>query len=267
MKSIRNIARLTTLFIPNQEKRKTARLKVENFLHKLFKTEYYECSTIFNERYRQNRAIGFEKYHLISLGQNCFVRMTMSDWGLKARKADGEKTMPFDISVHPLKTMIKMLKTHFNGYFDNLEYDNEKQCWINSQLGIEFLHDHETDKNIFIERYHNRIAALDEALQDKKPCLFFAYQDKETQAADINELYDILAKLCAHKNFKLVYMVFNHPLPQGINSAVATYQADYPEGYRHMDKYTKFEHAGLSFEKPVVEFTRAQLLELLKEKA
>lgn len=267
MKSIRNIARLTTLFILNKEKRKAARLNVENFLHKTLKTEYYYCSQAFQEEYKKNRAIGFEKYHLISLGQNCFVRMTMSEWGLKARKADGEKTMPFDISVHPLKSMIRMLKTHFSGYFDNLEYDTEKQCWINPSLGIEFLHDHETDKNIFINRYHNRIAALDDVLQDQLPCLFFAYQDKETQAADINELYDILSKLCAHKPFKLVYMVFNHPVPQGINEAVATYHADYPQGYRHMDKSTKYEKAGLSFEKPVVEFTRSQLQELLKEKA
>ena len=265
MKNIRKIARFVTLPIIGKERRKTARQKTEAFLHKFFKTEYYRCEQIYLREYEENKKIGFEKYHLISLGYNCFARMTFNYWGLKPRKSDGEKTMPFDISIHPLESVIRLLDSHFAHYFDKIEFSPEDNCWINPELKITFVHDHENDKELFLERYHNRIKALDEAINDNIPCLFFAYNDGETEATQINQLYQVLTKICAHKPFKLVYMVFNAPLPEGIDKNIASYQADYPQGYVHMDKFTKYTQAGLGFEKAVVEFTRAQLKSFLKE--
>ena len=59
-------------------------------------------------------------------------------------------------------------------------------------------------------------------------------------------------------------MVFNHPLPSGIDKSIAVYQADYPEGYVHMDKYTKYTAPGLKFELPIARFVHYRLKELIK---
>lgn len=265
MKNIRKIARILTLPIIGKERRKTARQKTEAFIHKFLRTEYYRCEQIYLKGYEENRKIGFDKYHLISLGYNCFARMTFNYWGLKPRKADGEKTMPFDISVHPLESVCQLLESHFAHYFDKIEFSDKGNCWINPEFKITFVHDHENDKELFLERYHSRIKALDEAIGDDIPCLFFAYNEGEIEAAKINQLYQILLKICSHKPFKLIYMVFNAPLPEGINQNIATYQADYPQGYVHMDKFTKYTFAGLGFEKAVVDFTREKLQQFLEE--
>lgn len=267
MKRVRKIARILTLPIVGKERRRNARYKTEAFLHKLFKTEYYRCEQIYKKVCEENKSIGFEKYHLISLGNNCFGRITFSYWGLKPRKADGEKSMPFDISIHPLPCVIKMLTTHFANYFDAIEYSSKDNFWRNPELKVIFPHDKEDDKNLFVERYKNRIQALYEAINDNKPCLFFAYQDGQVDAGEINKLYKVLSEECSHKPFKLIYMVFNASIPAGIDENIATYQANYPQGYVHMDKFTKYKKAGLGFEKAVVEFTAQQLRELIKQKA
>lgn len=266
MNLIRKTAKLLTLPILNKNKRKTARTEVENFLHRAFKTEHYRCEQAYLATLQSNRALGFEHYHLLSLGYNCFGRMTFNYWGLKPRKADGEKTMPFDISVHPLPTVVKLLQTRFDRYLDGAVYDAGEQCWKNSELGITFVHDHENDRKLFQERYANRIAAFYAAVEDERPCLFFAYTDAEANAAQINELNAVLKRLCPRKRFKLVYMIFNHPLPRGIDSDIAVYRVDYPKGYIHMDIYTKYHKAGFEFESGVVAFTRRQIEQLLREK-
>lgn len=267
MRTIRKIARILTLPVCGQERRKDARASLEKFLHKLFKTEYYRCERVYEQMCAENKQIGFERYHLLSLGYNCFGRMTFNYWGLKPRKADGEKTMPFDISVHPLDTVTALLQNRFAGYFDNLEYSLKDNCWKNTGLNITFVHDHENDRHLFEERYKTRIDNFYQAVEDDKPCLFFAYADKEVSAESINRLYAAVSEICAHKPCKLVFMIFNHPVPEGINGDVAVYRADYPQGYVHMDKFTKYTTAGLSFEKKVVDFTRGELEKLLNKKA
>lgn len=262
-KIIRKIARLLSLPVVFPEMRKHARNRIEAFLHRFFKTEYFRCEQIVNQVYQKNKKIGFEKYHLISLGKNCFGRMFFTFWGLKPRKAEGEKTMPFDITIHPLKTVIQLLQTHFQTYFNDLVYSETYHYWTNPSLDIQFPHDFETDKSIILERYKNRIQALDDVLADQIPCLFFAYTDTEASADEINALNNLLAHLCAHKKYKLIYMVFNHPLPFGIDENIAVYQADYPKGYVHMDKYTKFTKPGLSFELPIAKFIYYRIKELI----
>ena len=266
MKLIRKTAKLLTLPILNKNKRKETRAKVEKLLHRVFKTEHYRCEQAYLQILQDNRALGFERYHLVSLGYNCFGRMTFNYWGLKPRKADGEKTMPFDISVHPLPTVIKLLQTRFADYFDNMVYDQTEQCWKNPDLGITFVHDHENDAELFKKRYANRIEAFYAAVEDERPCLFFAYTDTEADVARINELNEVLKQMCPHKRFKLVYMIFNHPLPRGIDSDIAVYRADYPQDYVHMDINTKYRKSGFEFEAGVVDYVRRQIERLLREK-
>ena len=254
MSFIRKTAKLLTLPIPNKERRKSSREKTENFLHRLFNTEYYRCEQVYQKVCRENREIGFNKYHLVSLGYNCFGRMTFNYWNLKPRKADGEKTMPFDISAHPLNTVIDVLQNRFSDYFEDIEYSDKDNCWINKKYNITFVHDHENDKSLFENRYKTRVANFYEVINDKIPTLFFCYTDKEPDVSGINKLSDTLSEICAHKKHKLVYMIFNHAIPDGIDERVSLYHANYPQGYIHMDIKSKYKTPGLGFERGVVEF-------------
>ncbi len=255
MNTIRTISRLLTLAIPGKERRKRCRLQSEAFIHKILQTELHLCKSVFEQDYAKHREFQQNHaYHLISLGYNCFARMTFSFWGVKPRKADGEKTMPFDISVHPLTTVTTLLQSDFQQYFDKIEFDEIKQCWVNRALNIEFVHDKENDRDLFVSRYQNRIESLKSAISDDIPCLFFCYTEQPCRAEDINALDACLSKICAHKQYKLCFMIFNNTVPAGINSGIAVYAADYPVGYRHMDKFTKYCKAGLTFEKQVVDF-------------
>lgn len=264
MNTIRTISRLLTLPVPGKERRKCCRLKTEAFIHKILRTEHYQCELVFEGDYLNHRHFQqHNKYHLISLGYNCFGRLTFSFWGLKPRKADGEKTMPFDISVHPLQTVTSLLQSGFQGYFDNIKYDETKQCWINPACAVEFVHDKENDRALFVARYKTRIENLNAAVQDDVPCLFFCYTEYACRAEDINLLDACLSELCAHKKHKLCFMIFNNPVPAGIDAGIAVYSANYPAGYRHMDKFTKYRKPGLTFEKQVVDFVRQTIEDML----
>ena len=130
-------------------------------------------------------------------------------------------------------------------------------------MNIQWIHDKENNKKEFIEKYKQRIQAFNDAIQDDIPCLFFVYQDTKPKAENVNQLYKVLSQLCRHKKFKLIYMIFNHLPPQRLNKQIAVYSAIYPEGYVHMDKYTKYTTQGLSFELPVVGFIRNQIEQLI----
>ena len=125
MAILKSISRVLALFVPGKERRKNARLKIELSLNALFRTEKYICTRNFEANLAQNILLPRDKFHVISLGTNCFARMTLNLWGVKPRKADGEPSMPFDLSVHPLSVVTAYLKGRFEGYFDKIEYDKE----------------------------------------------------------------------------------------------------------------------------------------------
>ena len=266
MMNIRKTAKFLTLLIPNKKKRKLSSQKVENFLHKLFNTEHYRCEQIYQKVCNNNKSIGFDKYHLISLGYNCFGRMTFNYWGLKPRKADGERTMPFDISIHPLDSVISIIENNFSDYLDDIEYREQDNYWINKKYNIFFVHDHENDRKTFEERYKARITSFCDAIKDDVPTMFFCYTDKKADAKEINQLNNVLSKICTHKKYKLIYMIFNNHIPAGIDNNIATYQANYPQEYAHMDINSKYKYSGLNFEKGIVDFTYDELIKLLDNK-
>lgn len=64
--------------VPGKERRKEARLKIEDSLDMLFRTEKYICSRDFEACFAQNVALSRGKFHIVSLGTNCFARMTLN---------------------------------------------------------------------------------------------------------------------------------------------------------------------------------------------
>ena len=153
----------------------------------------------------------------------------------------------------------------FSGYFDDIVYDDEHGYWINPKLHIQFVHDHENDKHVFIERFQRRIKNLFDVMQDDKPCLFVCHVLGDAHPQKVNELYEFLAQRCKHKKFKLVVAVFNGTLGK-CNENVKVYAKNFPyKDYSYMDKKIKFTKDGYDFEYTFVACCREELLKLLED--
>ena len=265
MKVLKFVARVLTIPVLGHKRRKETREKLEEFLEILFLPEKSKCIRGFKKACAYNASLPRDKFHIVSLGTNCFARMTLNLWALKPRKNDGEPTMPFDLSVHPLDTVVAMLTTAFKGYFDDIKYAEDNHYWINPKLHIQFVHDHENDKQVFIERFQRRIKNLFDVMNDDKPCLFVCHVLGDANPQKVNELYEFLAQRCKHKKFKLVVAVFNGTLGK-CNENVKAYVRNFPyKGYSYMDKKIKFTKDGYAFEEEFVACCREELLKLLED--
>lgn len=266
MKLLKNISRFATILIPGKGNRKTARLKAEDFLNALFCTEKYRCQRHFEKEFGINKNLPQKDYHIVSLGTNCFARMTLNLWGLKPRKAEGGLSMPFDLSVHPLSAVIKYLNNHFAGYFDDIEFDEKNGYWVNPRDNIKFIHEKENNRQAFIERYQQRIENLYAAFNDDKPCLLVCHDCGIADGDKINELYNVLQNYCGHKKFKLLLAVFNGTVGK-CDENIKVYTDNFPyKGYLYMDKNVKYTMAGFRFERPFVCCCREEVINLLENK-
>lgn len=125
-----------------------------------------------------------KEYKIICLGEYCLPRVITTLCGLKKRKADGEKTCPFDLAFcWDFDGILDILEDKFETFFQNIEYDYFKKeniltdlnkifttklsakVWKHEKAGIIFNHENYTDRAFFIERYKKRIENFYEYLK------------------------------------------------------------------------------------------------------
>jgi hypothetical protein len=102
-------------------------------------------------RERRQNLVDFDGVDLISIGQDCFARSVMTRWGMKKFAALGEKSGPFDLSVHQMDVAARLIETDFAGYMDPAQlYYNEKMNYcmhrsarthFNHETGAEYATD------------------------------------------------------------------------------------------------------------------------------
>lgn len=195
MKVIKNqekIIRYLSYIIPFSNMRKRFRRKYEQFSFK-------------EESYFKN-----SKYNLVSLGSNCFPRVIATASKLKAPKKYGELSCPFDLSMHhKIEVITDLIKNNFDGFFENIEFDNEKKCWVNPKLSSVYNHERVNNINYFTKRYKDRIRNFYSILNDDKP-LFFLYLANENDTEQkLLELYEVLKEKRAQKPFYLTVIDYN----------------------------------------------------------
>ena len=150
-------------------------------------------------------------YEIISLGWNCQPRTYLTQNGLIPDKKHGRLSMVFDLTVHHTRGLIKILKSNFSNYFEDIEYGFYKpfglNFWQNKKYDIVFNHDSIFKEHDFEKlklRYQTRIKNFKNAINSNK-FLFFVHNLDETAGEEyIKELYDTLKTLCANKPFKLL---------------------------------------------------------------
>ena len=119
-----------------------------------------------------------KKYKIIPLGTYCLPRTITTISGIKPRKKDGEKSLPFDlVFFHNTDAIANLISTKFEHFFDKLEFSTQFNCWENKDFRAIFAHDENISKEDFIKRYSNRIKNFYEYLSDKTQHAYFLFAD------------------------------------------------------------------------------------------
>ncbi len=187
------LALLVSIFIIDRNTRKYVRDLVQ----------YFNIVDYF--KFKKN------KYRILSLGSFCFPRVVTTYAKIKPRKIYGEKSSVFDLAFHSnLDQVIKLINTNFKNFFDDVEFDQEQNCWINNTLGAIYNHDARLSKDDFIRLYKKRIENFYDYINDEK-FLFVIYSISyatETKRDSIEKLYNIVQKLRGDKKF--AFIILNH---------------------------------------------------------
>ena len=111
----------------------------------------------------------------VSVGEGCLSRVVLTRWGMKPPRKLGERTGPFDLSIHPVSTTIALLESDFAGWIDpdRLHYSAADGCVVNPDLAVSFNHETGEEYNepgsfgkiraIYERRLENFRRVLDEA--------------------------------------------------------------------------------------------------------
>jgi hypothetical protein len=210
--------------------------------------------------YKILQEMGKYKYKIVSLGTSCFVRFTLGRYGLKPFKFEGEKSHPFDLSIHPISSIIECIRTDFNKYLD-LNYISQDGNNFNHALyNAGFIHENDLngDKKMWLERYKKRIDNFRELYGIECPIFFIMMESGITMTNDLyNQLIDCLSE--KFKNYKFIYLTTQEAdCPVYFDNVISFYKhiqlptKDYKwqtSGYSETD-------VGIEFDLKTVEFVR-----------
>jgi hypothetical protein len=91
---------------------------------------------------RQNLS-RYSDISFVSVGEGCMSRAVLTRWGMKPPRKLGERSGPFDLSIHPVSATITLLQGDFAGWIDpdRLRYSEEDGYVVNPGLGVSFNHE------------------------------------------------------------------------------------------------------------------------------
>ena len=148
-----------------------------------------------------------KNYNIISLGRFCLPRIITTITGIKPTKAEGEKTCPFDLArFDSIEAQINLIKSHFEHFYDDFEFDTTNNIWVNKPMNIKLLHDHMQEKEELINRYDKRIKNFYDYLSEDKFAIFVFSIEKDANANKIEELFTVLKQQRNNKPAKLVVL-------------------------------------------------------------
>ncbi|MGN1124601.1 MAG: DUF1796 family putative cysteine peptidase [Candidatus Gastranaerophilaceae bacterium] len=145
-------------------------------------------------------------YQIISLGKDCIPRTFLTNAGIFPSKAQGRKSMVFDLGYHNPSSIIEYLNNDFKTYFDNFDFKYDEnlsnKCWINENKNF-FPHDNDCKTlNEFKQKYNTRINEFNNAINSDKLTFFVYMCDSTTE--ELSNIYTALEKKRGEKPFKLI---------------------------------------------------------------
>ena len=201
------------------------------------------------------------QYEIISLGLDCAVRRYLTMGGLKKTKAQGELSMPFDLSYNPTKSLIKILKNNFDDYFNNLAF--RKGRWINKKYRIAFNHDKDcgSDAKIkLISRFAKRIENFNNIMNTNN-CIYFILKSTSGKS-EIVELYKLLKKKRKNLPFKLIVLDMEEKIKKGMkNNNIVIFSKHHP--FPKCNDWWRPEYinseASIKYQKQICDFVESEI--------
>ena len=177
---------------------------------------------------------------LVSLGEACMARTLATRWGLKASKKLGEKTHPFDLSVHPAPCIPALLASNFCNYLDleDLSIQPDKKTIFNKRHSISFNHDYgryntEALLPAFVSAQMKRVENLKADTESSEHVVFLIYRDFSDTKVFRQALLDLkfsLAKMKEVKKYTIIALnsgpEISGPEFRAVNSSAELIEAD-----------------------------------------
>lgn len=160
------------------------------------------------EKARERRAnlIRYEGIRFVSLGEDCFSRTIPTQWGLKPSSKLGEKTCPFDLSVHLVSMLPIIIRSDFDGYLDpeNFSFLEDRGFCRNNVLHIQFNHEKgrkyaENDFQVLRDAYRRRIENFRELLAGPGRIVFLIHpvRPRSETCIHIKNTLEVLKEKCS----------------------------------------------------------------------
>lgn len=113
-----------------------------------------------------------KKYKIIPFGCYCMPRVITTINRFKPTKKYGEESYPFDLCFSVFSLNTSLLSSGFKDFFDDIEFDNSKYCYVNEKYRMKFIHDNLSIEEFKI-RYKKRIENLYNSIKDETKHVYF----------------------------------------------------------------------------------------------
>lgn len=213
----------------------------------------------------------------VSLGEDCFSRTVATQWGLKKCARLGELSHPFDLALHPLPVIVKLLESDFAGYPDqaNLVYDEKSGFCRNTTNNVSYNHERgmefaENGFELLLGKYRKRIENFRACLKGGGKFVFLVHLIHQRQNI-VHLINDMASALRRYTTSTDMLMIFVRTPRSGTelepmdhtqfkDIPVRIVDVPYPaEGYVWYDITKCLSPEGHEFEKKVVEKIRMHL--------
>ncbi|MBB5692282.1 DUF1796 family putative cysteine peptidase [Muricoccus pecuniae] len=207
-------------------------------------------------RYRRECLLKYAGVNFVSIGEDCFSRTVLTRWGLKPSAKFGERSMPFDLSVHQISSLANLLEQDFRGYTDpaNLTYLEEKNFCSNVLYKVGFNHEvgREFAENNFErlrEVYDRRLRNFRELLahEDRKCFVLHVMQPRHANWSAVRRIWEwlranskgsvIMVCLCTWQYGQEITMAKREPVSvEGISLVDVNYPLPQYVWHKHVVK-------------------------------
>lgn len=153
---------------------------------------------------RQSNLLKQSNIKYISIGEDCFSRTLLTRWGIKPPAKFSEHSHPFDLAIHPLASIVSLLRSNFENYFnpDFLIFDEKQNICINNKMNIHFNHEkgrdyYENNFKKLQETYKRRIGNFYKDLDFSGETIFVLHVRHPNLETDkyISEIYEEISRL------------------------------------------------------------------------
>lgn len=167
---------------------------------------FYRITNLFHSIIIKNSLKHKKPYIIIPFGTYCLPRVITTLSRIKAKKAQGEKSFPFDLAFfNNIDANIDFLDNNFKDFFNNINYDKKREFYVNNEKNIVFNHDSSLSFEDFTQRYKNRIKNLYDALSQVDKHIYILIASWETiTETQVEKLKNILKRYQKDDNYDII---------------------------------------------------------------